>query len=98
MKTRKKEKGQKGKRKKKKEKRRRGSGRDQRERETYFGQDLMPNSESWDSDGFFWTIILKLDEESEVDSAAMKGINQQGFARGVQGKGTIIYCQLYHLC
>lgn len=32
---------------------------------TYLGQDLMPNSLSWDCEGFFWTIIPRFDEEEE---------------------------------
>lgn len=29
----------------------------------YLGQDLMPSSERWDSEGFFWTIMLRFDNE-----------------------------------
>lgn len=43
------------------------------ERESYFGQHLMFNSFSRDSDGFLSTVILKLWEEVGLDdSAAIK--------------------------
>lgn len=39
---------------------------------TYLGQDLMPNSLSWDCEGFFWTIIPRFDEEEEEEAIKEK--------------------------